>query len=282
LSFIEIIEIVSVKFKYEIKGVYMRCLIVSLLLFSSLVASEMTGQEVYEKKCASCHKLYVPPSLLIENFMEKNNTILKLKAPTINQIVFRLKSRIGDPKGDEDIHRMEVDSFIADYLMHPDKSKSVCLPKVIQHFETMPSLKGKITVEEIESVSSFLYDYTIDDYVEKKLKLVAYEDALKVAKQEHKIIIIKMTREHCHFCKKMDREVFSDKDVVEALEKDFMVVEVDIGKDTPPLGLKRGMTPTFIFVSEEEKIMGKIPGSWTKEDFLEILKEAVKAKGDKK
>ncbi len=257
-----------------------RLLPIGFLLSSLLIAYE--GKEVYDKKCASCHELYIAPSKLIENFMEQNNSILKLQAPSINQIVFRLKSRIGDPKGDEDIHRMEVDSFVADYLMTPDKSKSVCLPKVIQHFETMPSMRGKISVEEIEAVSAFLYDYKSEDYVESKLEAVAYAKALKIAKKEHKIILIKLTREHCHFCKKMDREVFADEEVIKALNGEFTVVEIDIGKDPLPLGLKRGMTPTFIFVTEDEKIMAKIPGAWTKKDFLEILKEAIKAKGDKK
>lgn len=259
----------------------MKYLLLIVLMLPTILFSQ-SGKEVYENKCASCHKLYIAPSILLENFMEKNNTVLHLTAPTINQIVFRLKSRIGDPKGDKDIHKMEIDSFIADYLMNPNKSKSVCLPKVIRHFDTMPSLKGKISVEEIEAVSDFLWAYNPTDFVEKKLELVAYEKALKIAKKEHKIIIIKLTREHCHFCKKMDREVFSDKEVIEALDKNFIVVEVDIGKETPPLGLKMGMTPTFIFVSEDEKIMAKIPGAWTKHDFLEILKEALKAKGDKK
>ncbi len=259
----------------------MKYLLLVIVMLPTILLSQ-SGKEIYQKKCASCHKLYIAPSILLENFMEKNNTILHLTAPTINQIVFRLKSRIGDPKGDKDIHKMEIDSFIADYLMNPDKSKSVCLPKVIRHFDTMPSLKGKISVEEIEAVSDFLWEYNPTDFVEKKLELVAYEKALEIAKKEHMIIIIKLTREHCHFCKKMDREVFSDKEVIEALDKNFIVVEVDIGKETPPLGLKMGMTPTFIFVNEKEKIMAKIPGAWTKQDFLEILKEAVKAKGDKK
>jgi len=259
----------------------MRSLICTTLLLSSgLLAQE--GREVYEQKCASCHQLYIAPSKLIENFMEQNNTLLHLKAPTINQIAFRLKDRIGDPKGDEDIHRMEVDSFVADYLMNPDKSKSVCLPKVIRHFPTMPSMRGAISVEEIEAVAAFLYDYHDEDYVEQKLEAVAYERALNIAQKEHKIILIKLTREHCHFCKKMDREVFADPEVVTALNNDFTVVEIDIAKEPLPLGLKRGMTPTFIFVTEKEKIMAKIPGAWTKEDFLEILKEAVKAKGEEK
>jgi len=260
----------------------MRYHLTSLLLFSSLLTAEVTGEDVYEKKCATCHKLYISPTKLIENFMEQNNTTLKLTAPTINQIVFRLKNRIGDPKGDEDIHRMEVDSFIADYLMNPDKSKSVCLPKVLKHFETMPSMKGKISVDEIDAVSTFLYDYNPDDHVEKKLEFVGYQKALETAKKEDKIILLKLTREHCHFCKKMDREVFAEAEVREALNKDFTVVEIDIKKEELPLGLKKGMTPTFVFVHKDEEIMAKIPGSWSKKDFLDILKEAIKAKGEKK
>lgn len=264
----------------------MRPILSSILLCSSLLLAQgdkedSTGEEVYKKKCASCHQLYVSPSKLINNFMEHNNTVLKLTAPTVNQMVFRLKNRIGDPKGDEDMHRMEIDSFIADYLMNPDKSKSVCLPKVLKHFETMPSMKGKITVDEIEAVSSFLYDYNPDDYIKKKLEFLGYENALKTAQKSHKIVLLKLTREHCHFCKKMDREVLSDEEVIEAINKDFTLVEIDIGKDELPLNLKKGMTPTFIFINEKEKVMAKIPGSWTKKDFLEILKEAVKAKEEK-
>ena len=262
----------------------MRVYFTLLLLFSSLLTAEVTGKKVYETKCASCHKLYIPASKLIENFMEQNNTILKLEAPTINQIVFRIKSRIGDPKGDDDIHRMEVDSFVADYLMNPDKSKSVCLPKIIKYFKTMPSMKGKISVEEIDAVSNFLYDYNPEKHIKKKLEFVGYTKALERAKKEDKIILLKLTREHCHFCKKMDREVFTDSEVRDALNRDFIVVELDIVKNNLPLGIKQGMTPTFVFVTKDEKIMAKIPGSWLKKEFLEILAEAVKAKekGEKK
>jgi len=247
--------------------------LLSILLTTLLSAQE--GKSVYEQKCAQCHPLYIPPATLIENFMEQNNTLLHLKAPTISQIAFRLKTHIGDPQGDKEIYRMEVDSFVADYLMNPDKSKSICLPKVIRYFDTMPSLRGKISVEEIEAVSAFLYDFKSEAYQHQKLQPLAYEKALKVAQKEHKIILIKLTREHCHFCQKMDHEVFEDEEVIQQLNQDFVIVQIDIAKESPPLGLKRGMTPTFIFVDEQEKIMAKIPGAWTKKDFLSILNEAI-------
>jgi len=248
----------------------------TLLAVTILFASE--GEEVYQKKCASCHETFIPVEKLMENFMEKNNTLLHLKAPTINQISFRLKQQIGDPKGDEDMHRMEVGAFIADYLIHPDKQKSICMPEVIQYFETMPSMKGQLSTDEMEAVSEFLYDYESNLLEEKSVKYETFDVALEKAGKEDKIIMIKATSEHCHYCKKMDREVLIEDEVVKALQKDFISVSVDVGETTLPLGLKADMTPTFFFINKDKKMIKRIPGSWNKEDFLEILKEAKAAK----
>lgn len=253
-----------------------------LFLFSiiSLLGSE--GEKVYQKKCASCHETFIAVEKLMENFMEKNNTLLHLKAPTLNQLSFRLKQQIGDPKGDEDMHRMEVGAFISDYLMYPDKQKSVCLTDVIKHFKAMPSMKGQLSEDEIEAVSVFLYEYESQLIKEKSVKYEAFEIAIDKALKEDKIIMIKATSEHCHYCKKMDREVLVEDEVVKALQKDFIAVSVDVGKTTLPLGLKADMTPTFFFINKDKKIIKRIPGSWNKEDFLEILKEAKAAKRSQK
>ena len=250
--------------------------IVLLFLFSIISVLGSEGEEVYQKKCASCHEAFIPVETLMENFMEKNNTLLHLKAPSLNQLSFRLKQQIGDPKGDEDMHRMEVGAFIEDYLMYPDKQKSICLPEVIQYFETMPSMKGQLSKEEIEAVSEFLYDYENQLIKEKSIKYEAFDVALKRAAKENKIIMIKATSEYCHFCIKMDREVLVEDEVVQALQKDFISVSVDVGKEKLPLGLKASMTPTFffIFLHEDKTKVKRIPGAWNKEDFLEILKEA--------
>ena len=249
-----------------------------LFLFSIICVLGSEGEEVYQKKCASCHESFISLEKLMENFMEKNNTMLKLKAPTLNQISFRLKQQIGDPKGDEDIHRMEVGAFIAGYLKNPDKQKSICLPEVIQHFETMPSMKGKLTEDEIEAVSEFLYDYESRLIKEKSIKYETLDTAVKQARKEDKIIMIKATSKHCHYCKKMDREVLVEEEVVSAFQKDFIAVSVDVSKEPLPLGFKADMTPTFFFINKDKKMIKRIPGSWNKEDFLEILKEAKDAK----
>ena len=243
-----------------------------LLCLGSLFAIE--GQEVYEKKCLSCHVKYIPMSKLKENFLDHNNRLLKLTAPTLNQLSYRLKQRIGDPKGDNDMHRMEVAAFISDYVINPDRDKSVCLEDVMQHFETMSSLKGEISEEELEEVSTYIYDAENKILKEKSVQYEGFEEALKKAKREHKIIMLKVMTKDCHYCRKMDREVMIEEEVATALKKDFISVSVDVSTTKLPLGLKTELTPTFIFIDESAKVLMSLPGAWGKMDFLDILGEA--------
>jgi len=251
--------------------------IVLLGVVSTLLLIANEGEEIFKLKCASCHSGYISIEKLTKNFMESENKLLNLKAPTLNQLSFRLKQQIGDPKGDEDMHRMEVGAFIADYLINPDKQKSVCMKDVIKHFDTMPSMKGQIDEEEMEAVSEYIYDYDKNLIEAKKVKNEKFSVALERAKKENKIIMIKATSEHCHYCKKMDREVLIDDTVVEAINKDFISVVVDVSKEQMPLGIDASMTPSFFFVDKSAQVIKTIPGSWNKMDFLVILQEAQEA-----
>ena len=98
----------------------------------------------------------MPIPLLMKNFIEENNKTLNLKAPTGNEISFRLKQQIGS-REDMEFHLHQTNDFLKDYLYNPDLSKTICLEGVIRHFKVMPSIKGKITEKEIEEVNHFLY-----------------------------------------------------------------------------------------------------------------------------
>lgn len=250
---------------------------VAVTFFSMLLIAD--GKTVYENKCASCHQEFLSIDALKENFVDHNNTKLKLKGPTINQLSFRLKQNIGDPHGDEEIHLMEVSEFIKEYVYEPNKEKSICMDEVIEAFETMPSLKGQVSEDELDEVSEWIYNY--DKGVSRKLAPTysSFEEAVQKAKKENKFVMIKATSEHCHYCKKMDHEVFSDPEVISAVEDSFVAVEIDIYKEQLPKGVQTKLTPTFFFLDSDKNIVKKVPGSWDKEDFLEILKEV---KGEKK
>jgi len=265
---------------------YSRNIILNILLgmLSTAVLYADRGEEVYNNICSKCHQLYIPIEELSKNF-EAENKILKLKAPTISQISYRMKQKIGDPRSDEDIQRMEVSAFIADYIIYPDKQKSVLHPNIGKHFETMPSLKGKLSTEDIEAISGFVYDYDKKVRAEQKIDYVTFEKALQRAKKEDKIILIKAIAPHCRYCKKMEEKVLIDKKIVDLLNKEFVIVSVDVSKETLPLDLRVSMTPSFFFVfveKENDKVkIKRIPGAWSKEDFLDILKESILAKKNK-
>ena len=256
----------------------MRYMLLLSLLYLSMFG--MDGEEVYNKKCSSCHQLYIPVEILMKNFMDQNNRLLHLKAPTVNQLSYRLKQQIGDPKGDKDIQLMEVTAFIQNYLLYPDKQKSVCLPEILSYFDTMPSFKGKISDEEIEAVSEWIYFYLPPKKEVNKLQFVDYKKALILAKRLGKIIMIEVTSPTCHYCIKMEKRTLKEPDVVALISSDFIPVRVDVSRQKLPNNLKWSMTPTFIFLDSDGNVLKTVPGAWMKDDFLTILREVKQSKGD--
>ena len=118
---------------------------------------------------------------------------------------------------------------------------------------------------------------------DEKPHLSKYQKALSLAKESSKIVMFKLTSEDCHFCKKMDREVLENKEVESFLNKNFVLLNIDVKKEKIPLDLEYKVTPTFIFIASNEKLIYKIQGSWNKKDFIELLEMVLKkAKGDKK
>jgi len=249
----------------------MRMMRLWLLMGIVLFANE--GKILFDKHCVSCHTPFISMSKLKENFLDTNNTLLQLKAPTLNQLSYRLKQQVGNRHGDEDLHRMEVTAFMSDYVIHPDKDKSVCLDDVMQFFTTMPSLKGKVNDDELEEIGNYLYDFDTKVMKEKSVKYEGLDNALERAKKEHKIIMIKAMTKECHFCRKMEREVMIEEEIVAAIEKDFIPVSIDISVHALPLGVKTAITPSFIFVDENATIIENVPGAWSKKDFAILLKE---------
>ena len=109
-----------------------------------------------------------------------------------------------------------------------------------------------------------------DDNV--KQKNMTYSKAVEMAQNSNKLIMIKLTADHCKYCIKMDKEVMVDKDVKKLLSQNFITVNVNVDKEKIPLGIKRTITPTFVFIDKNQNIVSKIPGSWNKRDFIDLLK----------
>ncbi len=114
---------------------------------------------------------------------------------------------------------------------------------------------------------------------DKKVSNINEEKIIKKANDENKLIMVYATSESCFFCKKMDREVLSLKDIKKQIDKNYIYIENDMDNSSLPFDLQKvykKITPTFFIVSKDGKYIKQYPGSWTKSDFEEILKENIK------
>jgi len=100
-----------------------------------------------------------------------------------------------------------------------------------------------------------------------------YKEALEIQKKSKKVVMVDIVRTGCHYCERMNKTVLQEKEISDLLEKNFISSRVNLDYDKLPKGMHVDFTPTFYFVDKSGKIIKRLPGSWTKEDFKFILKK---------
>ena len=103
-------------------------------MVSSLFA--LSGESVYTKHCASCHKMQKPKSGLL--------------APPMPSVSKRLQR---DIKSKENFI-----AFVKDYIQNPSQEKGHCSPKAFNNLGTMPPVGKSLTKEERDAVALWLYE----------------------------------------------------------------------------------------------------------------------------
>lgn len=261
---------------------------ISIILFSivSLFANYEDGKKIFEQKCATCHKEFIPLNIVKENYFEKNNTLLNLKTPTVNMIVWAMMdgpNKIGDPS-EPDIQIIEIERFLKDYLENPDRFNAICDDTVLNYYDNKPSMKGEITDEEYLKLSYYFLEFKDnikEDTIVKEPFFKSEEEInfLKKAKDESKKLIVYATSKTCFFCKKMDKEVLSLDEIKEFSDKNYIFIEVDMENSSLPFNLQKDykkITPSFFIVDENGNLNSHYPGSWSKKDYMDILKKNIK------
>lgn len=261
-----------------------KILLVSLLLLLNLNADYKEGKEIFEQKCSTCHGQFISINTLKENFFEKNNELLNLKSPTVNMLAYAIMDspkKIGD-ENDAEMQEIEIENYLKSYLENPDRFNSICDEHILQYYDTKESMK--LSDDEYNNLAIFFMEYknNLKNTEVKNTNIsstINEAEILKKAKEENKQIIVYATAKSCYFCKKMDREVLGLPDIKKQIDKNFIYIKNDMDESTLPFGLQKvykKITPTFFIVSKEGKYIKQYPGSWTKSDFQEILKENLK------
>lgn len=98
-----------------------------------------------------------------------------------------------------------------------------------------------------------------------------WDDILALSKSEKKLIFVDAYAEWCGPCKMMDRQVFTQPEVGEMFNKNFVNAKIDMEKgEGPKLRSTFGVTayPTLLFVNENGKVLHKVVGYQTVDKLL--------------
>jgi len=115
------------------KILFLACATTSLMFASN-------AQQLVKENCTACHMMTKPTQ----------EQKASMKAPPMMGVMFHLKETIKDEQKAKD--------FIVNYVQNPTKEKAICMPRKIERFGLMPSMKGVLTEAQLKEVARYLYE----------------------------------------------------------------------------------------------------------------------------
>jgi thiol-disulfide isomerase/thioredoxin len=103
------------------------------------------------------------------------------------------------------------------------------------------------------------------------------EQALAAARTENKPVYVHGYTDWCHFCMYMRDSVYTDKEVADFVNKNFISIKMDMEKEGKDLNkaLKIHTYPAMLFYDVNGELMHRAVGRRYKQPFLELCRESL-------
>ncbi len=125
--------------------------------------NHLDGKVLLTEKCATCHNLEMPPLTTPDEI-----------APPMMAVTFHVYDFVKVSTPAE--RRSKAMAFVKDYVISPSKEKSFCDAKSLEAYGVMPSQKGKVSEDELEAITLYMFDhYNQENY----LKVMKERQALR-------------------------------------------------------------------------------------------------------
>ena len=109
---------------------------------------------------------------------------------------------------------------------------------------------------------------------------ISFEQAFEQAKQEGKQVFVKYSTKGCAPCKIMDMSVYTNSDIAEKMNQNFVCIKLDPMKDKSlekrarEVHKIRGF-PTMMFFKSDGSLISKAIGGKSVEEFNQLLNNVV-------
>jgi len=149
----------------------------------------------------------------------------------------------------------------------------VILLVIIFFFGLKPYFKiDEQNVKAVEETKSLVLDW------------LSYNEGLTLAEEENKYILINFYTDWCGYCKKMDKEAYSNEEVKSILNENFVIVKVNAESENKVIENGEEITerelaklyqvsgyPTTWFLESNHSHIAPLPGYVTTEQFIPVL-----------
>ncbi len=116
------------------------------------------------------------------------------------------------------------------------------------------------------------------------LNWLSYNEGLALAEKENKYVLINFYTDWCGYCKKMDKEAYSNEEVKSILNENFVIVKVNAESENKVIENGEEITerelarlyqvsgyPTNWFLESNHSRIAPLPGYVTTEQFIPVL-----------
>lgn|GEM_PF-3617162 len=100
----------------------------------------------------------------------------------------------------------------------------------------------------------------------------SYSEALKLAKEDNRAILVLISTKNCPWCKRLKKNVLSDSEVVSIINKNFIFIEIDKHSFDYPDYLYARFVPTLYLIdpNSEESVI-EMYGYKSKKEFMKEI-----------
>ena len=128
-------------------------------------------------------------------------------------------------------------------------------------------------MKKILTLLSFVCAMGLTAHAQAEFRSISFDEALKAAAKENKLVFIDFYTDWCGPCKKMAKDVFPQKMVGDFMNAKFVNLKLNAEKEGKELAARYKVNayPTFVVLDTEGKVVGELKGSMDGQTFIQKL-----------